>query len=383
MLKNFTFRAITVIVGLLSIISFLGCESSKKVVSEIRIGAVLAQTGSLADLGNHSKNGLLLGVDTINEKGGIKGRKISLILEDSKTDPKSAVGAITKLINVDKVKFVIGDLSSGTTLAMAPVAEKAKVVLLAPGASNPQMREAGDFIFRNWVSDEFDGKVAASYATRKIGLTTFGVIEQQNAYCKGLSQAFQESASQNKGKILSMIPIQDNSLDHRDAVAKIISTNPQAVYLATHTKEGASAVRQLKEAGYKGMVIGNLVVESPDFAELAKGAMEGIIYTAPFLNEQSATGSVADFFKKYVQRFGAKPDAAAAHAFDAISVLALAIDKAKTESADDIKNFLYTVKDFPGASGVTSFDEKGDVTKPLVVKKVKNGTFTDLEVFIP
>ncbi len=382
MLKRYNLYLLAAAVPFLVFLVFSGCQKPEQ-VGEIKIGAILTLTGSLADLGNHSKNGLLIGVDIINGRGGIKGRKVSIILEDSKTDPKSAVAAITKLINIDKVNYVIGDLSSGTTLAMAPIAERSKVILLAPGASNPQMREAGDFVFRNWVSDEFDGKVAASYAIKKLNLKTFAVVEQQNAYSKGLSEAFQSTAKENNGKIILVVPIQDNSLDHRDTVLKIMSANPQAVYLATHTKEGASAVRQLVESGYNGKLIGNLVVESPDFAALAKGAMEGIIYTAPFLNEQASAGDVAEFLRQYRERFVDKPDAAAAHAFDAINILTHAIENAKTESAEDVKNYLYTIKEFPGASGETSFDMKGDVVKPLVVKVVKNGSFMEMEVFKP
>lgn len=376
------YRIIIIMVGFLSIFSSWGCERSKN-GGEVKIGAVLAQTGSLADLGNHSKNGLMVGVDIINAKGGIRGRKISLILEDSKTDPKSAVAAITKLINIDKVRYVIGDLSSGTTLAMAPIAEEARALLLAPGASNPQVREAGDFIFRDWVSDEFDGKVAASYAVKKLKLNAFAVIEQQNAYGKGLSEAFQKSAREDKAEVLIVTAIQDSALNHREAVRKIVAVNPQAVYLATHTKEGASAARQLREAAYKGVIIGNLVVESPDFAKLAGDAMEGILYTAPFLDEQATTGDISEFFRSYQQRYGERPDAAAAHAFDAIEILSHAIGNARSDSADDVKNFLYTIRDFPGASGETSFDIKGDVVKPLVVKKVERGQFTTLEMFKP
>lgn len=361
---------------------FNGCQNAKK-EEDVKIGAVLTLTGSLADLGNHSKNGLLTGVNLINKKGGIKGRKISLFLEDSKTDPKSAVAAITKLINIDKVKYIIGDLSSGTTLAMAPIAEQSKVVLLAPGASNPQMREAGDFIFRNWVSDEFDGNVAASYAIQKLNIKTFSIIEQQNTYCKGLSEAFQSTVQNNNGRVILITPIQDNSLNNRDAVIKIISSNSEAVYIATHTKEGASAVRQLRESGYKGEIISNLVVESPDFAKLAKGAMEGIIYTAPFLNEKASTGIITEFFKEYEKQFGDKPDAAAAHAFDAINILTYAIENAKTDSSIDVKNYFYTIKNYPGASGDTSFDINGDIIKPLTVKKFKNGSYVELEVFKP
>ncbi|TKJ41163.1 hypothetical protein CEE37_05715 [candidate division LCP-89 bacterium B3_LCP] len=92
--------------------------------------------------------GLAISLEEVNEAGGVKGKDIELIYEDSQSDPAKAVSALNKLISTENVSVVIGDIASSSVLAMAPIAEKSKVVLLSPGASNPDISEAGDYIFR-------------------------------------------------------------------------------------------------------------------------------------------------------------------------------------------------------------------------------------------
>jgi branched-chain amino acid transport system substrate-binding protein len=133
----------------------------------LRIGVMLALTGDSANYGKRSLNGLTWAADKINQKkGGVNGKHLELVVEDDLSSPKDAVSAFNKLVSQDQVKVVIGDIISGTTLAVAPLAEKNHVLLFAPGASNPQLRYAGDYVFRNWTSDDFDGLAMAGYLAR-------------------------------------------------------------------------------------------------------------------------------------------------------------------------------------------------------------------------
>ena len=154
--KGYKFQTILLMLSMLaSAISFSGCGKNDE-SNEIKMGVMLALTGDSANYGNRSLHGLLWATEKINANGGINDKKIKLIVEDSKSNPQDAVNAFEKLITVDNVKIVIGDIISGTTLAVAPIAEKNKILLFAPGASNPALRNpnsASDYIFRNWTSD--------------------------------------------------------------------------------------------------------------------------------------------------------------------------------------------------------------------------------------
>jgi len=120
----------------------------------------------VAAYGERSRKGVELAVEEVNGDGGINGQPLEVIYEDAKSSPKDGVSAIKELISADDVGIVVGDVLSSTTLAMAPIAERDEVILLAPGASIPSLRDAGDYIFRNWASDDYDGKAMASYAQK-------------------------------------------------------------------------------------------------------------------------------------------------------------------------------------------------------------------------
>jgi len=120
----------------------------------IKIGAVLPLTGTESSWGADAKEGIELAVEEINSRGGIKNKKIEIIYEDGQCKPEPAVTAAQKLINVDRVSVIIGEICSSATLAIAPITETAKVVLISPGSASPKITEAGDFIFRNWITDK-------------------------------------------------------------------------------------------------------------------------------------------------------------------------------------------------------------------------------------
>ena len=154
-------KTIILVLLLVSLFVVFLCLRKQADENTIKIGVIMPQTGFLASPGQSVISGINLCIDEFNSKNSDK--KIELIFEDSKSDPKIGVSAINKLINVDHVKIVIGDLGSPIFLAMASIAEKNKVVMISPGASNPSVSEAGDYIFRIYTSDEFDGKVMAGY----------------------------------------------------------------------------------------------------------------------------------------------------------------------------------------------------------------------------
>ncbi|MCK4458341.1 MAG: ABC transporter substrate-binding protein [Methanosarcinales archaeon] len=128
---------------------------------EIRIGAILPLTGEAAEYGEDAKLGIDLAVEEINAAGGINGKRIQVVYEDSQATPSQGVSAIQKLTTVDKVPVIIGAMASSVTLAIAPIAEENKVVLLSPASSAPQITEAGDYIFRTEFSDAYGGKAQA------------------------------------------------------------------------------------------------------------------------------------------------------------------------------------------------------------------------------
>ena len=371
--------SVLVVVALVATaVAFFGCA---KKVEEVKIGVIASLTGDLAEPGTKSFNGIKLAIDAYNDAH--PRIPIKLIVEDSKAHPTDGVNAINKLVNIDHVKLVIGDLTSGVTLAMAPIAEKNHVVILAPGASNPKVREAGDYIFRNWASDNFDGQVMARYLISELGKKNAAVIYINNEYGTGLADAFEKTFIENAGKVVLKEKYDQGASDFRTVLAKLKGSDFDCVYLPGQPRENGLLIRQMKEIGISTTIAANLSVESPDFYASAKAAAEGIIFSTPAFDVNSNEENIKKFTESYESKFKTKPDAVAGHGYDAANIMIEAIKMADYDLAK-VKDELYKIRDFPGVTGNTTFDDHGDVIKAVMIKRLnKDGSAMILEAYKP
>src|SRR3989344_5679165 len=167
-----------------------------------KIGVMYPLTGDGASYGLPIQRTTRIAVDEINAQGGVNGRKLEVIYEDSKCNPKDGNAAAQKLVNLDKVKVIIGGVCSGETLGAAPITEAAKVVLISPSATNPDITNAGDFVFRLAPSDAFAGVVASDYAFNGMDARNAAVISESTDYAQGLRKVFKEEFVKLGGKIV-------------------------------------------------------------------------------------------------------------------------------------------------------------------------------------
>lgn len=358
----------------------LGC--GKKDEGVIKIGVILPLTGELAEPGNQALNGIELALDLYNKGEGTK--HVKIITEDSKGNPADGVSAINKLINVDNVKLILGDLTSSVTLAIAPIAERNKIVVLAPGASSPDVREAGDYIFRNWASDNFDGEILAKFAFRKLRKKHAAVIFVNNEYGTGLSNAFELTFESMGGEVILNEKYDQGSSDFRAILSKLRANNLiDCIFLPGHPRENGFLVRQIREMGLNQTIVSNLSVESPDFFTIAKESSKGIFFSTPAFGASLEDENITYFFERYQNKFGSKPDVVAGHGYDAANILIHALRLCDFRE-ELVKEQLYQITDFPGVTGKTSFDTYGDVSKPMMIKQLQaDGSSTLLQLFDP
>ncbi len=167
-----------IVVVLISVLAVLVVTRRESSAESVRIGAILPLTGDAGSYGVGLERGMELALENVNEHGGINGRTLGVVVEDSQADPAKAVSAFNKLRTVDGVPMVIGDMFSAGTLAIAPIAERNKVVLLSPSASAVELTEAGDYIFRIYPSDTYDGMYLATYARKEMHAARVAVISK-------------------------------------------------------------------------------------------------------------------------------------------------------------------------------------------------------------
>jgi branched-chain amino acid transport system substrate-binding protein len=381
MANRWKIGATVALVVVLAIAAILLCGPKTSAPKSIRVGVLLSLTGDVGPYGQRSLKGLQLAADEINSAGGIDGKPIELVIEDARSSPRDAVSAFTKLVNLDGVQIVIGDVLSGTTLAVVPIAERNHVVLFAPGASNPALRNAGDYIFRNWVSDDFDGRVMAEYLAQKKTKNVF-VLFQQTDYCVGLARAFENAFNASRGHIIGREAFTTETTDFRPLLLKLRQSNADDVYLIGEARQTATAIRQAKEMGLNPHWFSNLTIDTPEAANIAGGAREGVVFTTPAFDTDSAAPEIQQFVAAFKRRYGVAPEVTSGVAYDAMRILAEVLRRSGT-TPDQVKAGLYAIRAFPGVTGATTFDSHGDVSKNIFVKVIKNDRAVRLTEFTP
>jgi len=372
-------RIFSLVVILLIICGLIWVSCQKKVEEKVvKIGAVLVLTGPNAKAGQSAKQGIEMAVEEINASGGVKSRKIKVIYEDDGGEPQKSVSAVQKLINVDKVLAILGPMWSSCVLAVAPIVESKGVVILSPTASSPKITYAGDYIFRNTYSDAIEGAKTAEFASKELKYGKAGILFINNDYGVGLKDAFKRKFEELGGKIVIDEGYDPKTTDFRTILVKVKERSPEVIYIAGYSEMG-QLLRQMRETGIKIPVLSCIMFEISDIAKVAGKAAEGVIYAYPSYDPEKGNEITLKFAKKFKEKYGTLPDPEAAFSYDAVKILALAMEKGGFTS-EDIKNALYKIKGYNGITGKTSFDENGDVIKPVGFKRVHNGKYEWLKL---
>ncbi len=352
------------------LILFLGC--GKKEEGVLKIGATLPLSGDAAVWGNNTKDGIDLAVEELNAIGGIKGRTVKVIYEDTEALPAKGVNAYKKLTSIDKVEVIIDNSVSSVTLAMAPMAEKDSVVILATGATAPKISEAGEFIFRIWNSDAYEGEFSASFAINDLGLKKVAILYINNDYGIGLEKVFNSKFNEFGGEVVESQSFDQSATDMRTQLTKISASTPDVLYLVGYPKEIPIALRQIKELGINMPLIGTVAMEDPQLIQSAGNAAEGLMYPFPV----APSGEhVNQFRNSFMNKYGKEPGITCDVGYDAVNMIAKSILLSGGDRGEEIRKGLNMIEDYPGVSGIMTFDENGDVQKPMMMKVIKNGAF--------
>ncbi|MFA5023182.1 MAG: ABC transporter substrate-binding protein [Candidatus Paceibacterota bacterium] len=362
--------AIIVIIIIIAGIWYLGAKPTTPVATgPIKIGWIGALTGGAADYGINMKLAVELGAEEINGAGGINGRKVEIISEDGKCDPAVAVTAAQKLIDIDKVQAIITGACSSETLAIAPIAEKNKIVVVAPGSSAPALTIAGDYIFRDYPSDNYQGNLAADYVYNNLKVKKVALLSCQNDYCAGIKKVFGDKLASLGGKIVADEEFPMGSADLKTQLTKIKGTNPDLVYFIAYPTESIVGLKQIKQLNIKAKIMGADGWVDDKIYKGAGSAAENILFTVPVspTNKKLEVAMAGKTGKTGAVTIGVP------QSYDAISIL-IKVIKDVGYDGTSIKNALYTIKDYPGTSGSISFDSNGDLVKAdYVIKTVENG----------
>ncbi len=351
-------------------------ERPKATVKELLIGAVLPLTGDAAPWGIPPKKGAQLAADEISQKGNLK---IKIDFQDTTCQPARGISAFRQLADVYKIPVVMGAVCSSVTLAIAPVAEKERVVLISPASTSPKISSAGDYIFRVVPSDALRGRIFARYLFKKKGLRKVAILYINNEGGVGNRDSFKNEFTSLGGKVVLEEAYPPQSRDLRAQLTKIKNSNVDGVIAVSYPDDTILIMKQAAELKVgKPFFYQTEAVEDPSVLKQAGAAANGAIYILPAPAEGEAAKAFAQAYEK---RYGTKPELFAAEAYDIIHLVVKAAEaNGGRLEAEKVRDYLYTVKSYHGASGIISFDSNGDVIKPMAIKIIENGKPRLLEI---
>jgi branched-chain amino acid transport system substrate-binding protein len=357
---------------------FVGIRLSQKPTPQeqvIRIGAILPLTGPIAYFGEYERNAIEIAIDEVNSSGGINGRRVQVIYEDHKNDPQTGVSALNKLINLNKVPVVITQMSA-VSMAMAPVADAQKVVLVSL-AMHPKLAKTSPYVFRIFESIAQESEALAEYAAKEAKFKKIAIIYINDVWGKEAAEVFNRKFQLLGGKVTMMEGFPVAEKEFRSLLLKVQKTQPQATYIAAYGPSVIAVLKQYREMGLKSVVLGNIGMSWDYILRGAGEAAEGAIIVMPvFIAEEFQKVS---FVQEYYHRYGKYPNNESAYTYDVIRLIIEAIKK-NGYSADGIRKYLSSIKIYRGISGTFHIDQDGDTKmESVAIRIVKNGRLMKLK----
>jgi len=381
-------KLLMVIAVLALLIPVVGCGPAP--AETIKIGCVLSTTGLLGPMGVRMMQGAELAVEEINAQGGVLGKQIELVEENDNTEAAVCLERVKKLVEVDGVKVLVGGMISGATMATGPYLADHEILMVSPSATNPGIAEQEwkNWVFRTCLSDALQGKALAPIIVEG-NYTRLATIVQDNPYGVGLEGALVDALNETgwQGEHVVSIQFDPAKGDYLTELGQIKDANPDIVLAVTYADDGKVLFKQALDMGLDTIAwlgcdgnYGSGMFEEPKCAEFMEKAIIAGTRTA------GASGAAyEEFVAAYNATFGEAPEVYCDTTYDAIKLIAQAIEQAGTYNSTAIKDALMGIgQNYEGASGPISFNAAGDRISGTFeiwkVEKDENGVYSDVTV---
>lgn len=351
----------------------------------IKLGFLGATTGEVACYGRPAEKGMKMAIDELNAQGGILGKKVEGIYEDNKGDNAEIANIAQKYVTRDKVVAMVGDPCTGLTKVAAKIAQTNKIVLFSGGATGTGVVDLGDYIFRNTLVDKNAVPAVVNWMVNKQGWKNVAIItSMNNGYSTALTPVFQEALTANKAKIIAEDTINDGETDFSAQITKLKKVKPDVLVFTGYYKEAALIMKEAQKQGLDLKMIGGDGLYGEDLMKLGGTAVEQkVMYYAGFTSD-GASAETAKFIQDYKALYNEEPDMFSAQYYDAVMILAQAMESTKSTDPSVFKGYLATLKDYPGVSGKTTIGaDREPIKNPVCLLTVKDGNFRSLMELIP
>ena len=356
---------------------------------KIKIGGGFALTGAESSLDLPAANGAKLAVKEINAAGGVLGKQIDLIIHDSKYDMPTTAQTAKQFVEEDKVQAMIGYTDTDSVIASGPTIQAAGIPFITAGATSPKIpSQVGDVMFLACFGDNVQAAAGAEFALKKFGKNAYLLVDKGVEYTTLLGAYFKSRFVEAGGKIVLEDTYEDAATDFSGQITKMkaLSPQPDFFYIAAMPYNVGPLVKQMRDAGVTGPVVGGDGYDTPDLVSVAGAAAENVFFTThALIDATGGTDGIKKFMAAYKAEYGHDPENAfAALGYDTVYLLVDAIKRAGSMDSAGLLAAIGATKDFPGITGAITFANGAHVPqKGVTIIEVKGGKFTLAAEVVP
>lgn len=344
------------------------CNNQDKNV--VKIGGILSLTGDNALQGNLALNGAMIAIDEINEKGGIKGKKVELIVEDSKTTSSGTINAFKKITSLNNVTAMIstGDIEFQ---AINTVADKTDKLIMATTCSGMIGDGRSHLLFRYCFNEESQDDILLKFVHDSLKVREIALIYPNNLWGKEIDKYTSIAAKKHGVNIVNKQTYDINSMDQKTVAMKALKSNPQIICIRGFGTAFEAVLRHLSELNYSGTIIGDITISLPGTINNTKKAVEGAFLVSIELNKTSDNPVIQKYTDRYRKKYDTEPCFWDALGYDACMYLIKAIEKGEIDNSS-ISEALFTLTDIDLLLGKNTFKDKSDVDFEMSIFKIEN-----------
>ena len=370
---------LVLIMGILLLLA--GCEDVQQLLAPapdvddddtIKIGFIYT-----SDIRSNSLNGAELAALQLNGEGGAHGREIQIIARGNISDTGQAAGIAEELILQEGVSAIVGPNRSNYAVAIGPIAQRYEIPMVTTTATNPSVTAAGDFVFMAAFTDDFQGKVMATFATQDLEAKTAAVLtRRESLYSEGLSQTFIENFTALGGEVIHAQFYVRGDTDFTLQLTAVAESAPDVFFLPGFASEIPLVVQQAKTLGITGILLGGDSWDNAALISENSEILEGSFFSSLF-SANAAPGDLSEdadqFITAYTSIFKVPPAGGAALGYDGVRLVVQAMRRADDLASIAIRDQLAATTDYSGATFISGYDENRHPNKSAVINQIVNG----------
>jgi branched-chain amino acid transport system substrate-binding protein len=336
----------------------------------VTIGAFLSMTGAMATFGQSTERGAQMAIEEINRAGGVKGKRLELVVLDDQGKADEAGNTVARLIDVNGAVAVVGEVASTLSLVGGRIAQRRGVPMVSPSSTNPKVTQVGDYVFRVCFLDPFQGFVMAKFARENLKLSRVAIFKDvRNDYSIGLADAFSRAFRRMGGSLVAEESYSAGDTEFSAQLTKIKRESPEALYVPGYYTDVGAIARQARRLGITVPLMGGDGWESPELRAIGGKDIVGSYYSNHFAHD-NPTPVAQRFIAAYKARYHEPPGALTSLGYDSVMVIVDAMRRAPELSPKAIRDALATTSGFPASTGKLTLDAQRNPVKPAVVVRV-------------